>query len=134
MSRELQNLFRGEPPKNPNSPHCNFFKRIIYDAKQEDLTEERLNLECENFISDLYRVKEHVIKLIKIKSECEHLEFSSPCDYTFQRRVVGYLHVYERRCLNCGYLQNYSYPYGGLALAKPDWTNNSIQRYHNNDI
>lgn len=61
---------------------------------------------------------------------CVHKEFNKPT-YTFQRRVIGYVFVYERVCKCCGYVEHKTVD---EPKDKPEWAEQATERFYNNSI
>jgi len=58
---------------------------------------------------------------------CEH-EYNSHW-FTVQKRIFGFVTVYERQCKHCRYVDTHS-PYN----EKPEWHEKAKERYYNNNI
>jgi hypothetical protein len=68
------------------------------------------------------------------RNTCQHSEFGKTT-YTVQRRIMGYVTVYERSCKSCGYVDVFSlYSESEEKSVLPDWTIKAEQRYYNNFI
>ena len=96
----------------------------VKTVEQLDKTIDRLKVQLEDSRETL---KLRINKL----SSCEH-EYKHPT-YTVQRRIIGYVDVYEHQCKHCKYTETFQYSeesVGGL----PIWTKNASRRYYNNSI
>jgi hypothetical protein len=64
-------------------------------------------------------------------SSCKHVYKQTT--FTVQRRFLGYVTVYERRCKHCQYTETFQYS-DDVVEELPIWTKNAQQRYYNNSI
>ena len=74
--------------------------------------------------------KEDILKQARQSAQCPHAEYL-PATYTHQRRVVGYMFVYQHKCAACGNVETVQVR---DEQDKPDWAADARQQYYNNSI
>lgn len=88
--------------------------------KEIDSTINRLVTELQDFRYELTEISEKVYK-------CEH-EYHKE-RWSCQRRVIGYVYVYERTCKHCGQQDIVTCKEESDA---PEWASKALQRTYNN--
>lgn len=81
-------------------------------------------------VEGITHFKEEVLKQARYSAQCPHAEYL-PATYTHQRRVMGYMFVYQHKCAACGYVETVQVR---DDKDKPDWAADARQEYYDNSI
>lgn len=103
-------------------------RNIYQDIKYGFNSVEELEKMIDECIGELMDTKPIALKALAERLECDH-SFKDPT-YTVQRRVIGYVTVYQRVCSDCGCIENVTKETDGT----PDWADGAKEQYYNNSI
>jgi len=94
-------------------------------------SESEVNAAIDQSIKRLEECREDALEAFYVFDNCTHEDWRSST-FSVQRRVLGFVTVYERICKSCRYCQ--SVTVGDNANDKPLWGDGAQETYHNNDL
>ena len=80
-------------------------------------------------VTTVLNARDQLIAQFRLLDGCGH-DFKNPT-YSVQKRVLGFVTVYERKCNVCGYKEIFQQ---NDKESLPDWTDGATETYYNNDI